>query len=444
MRKGISPLIASVLLLAFTISIAGIAGPWLTNLVEDTQESTTDDTEKLSSASTAQIDIPQTQYNEETNNLTVTMQNKGDAELENFTATVQGSEPIQKQINEKLGTGEIHTFKIETESPETLQIDSETLPVQAKEDLETENDGTTGTDGPTAVASVNTSQVETGEAIEFDGSGSSEGDSSIENYSWDFDDGETDTGQTVTHGYSSSGNYTAELTVEDQNDNTDADSIEIEVEATAPDNVVSHWKFDEGSGSTAVDSEGSNDGTINGATYTTDAERGTVLSFDGSNDYIDVGDNSELANQKPMSHAVWIKPSDLSSRQKIFHKQDSGGSGLGSMMTIESDGSVRYWIGDGSDWHRATSSKTLSADSWNFVAGTFGDNNGVRIYVGTDIEGSNSYTGNVNSNSVPFQIAARNAAGKDQQYVDGMLSDFFRYNSELSEKEVERLYNSTS
>jgi hypothetical protein len=47
---------------------------------------------------------------------------------------------------------------------------------------------------------------------------------------------------------------------------------------------VAHWKFDEGSGSTAYDStNNNNDGTISGATWTT-GKHGSALSFDGTND----------------------------------------------------------------------------------------------------------------------------------------------------------------
>lgn len=36
-RKGISPLIAAVLLIAFTMAVATISGPWITNLLQNTQ-----------------------------------------------------------------------------------------------------------------------------------------------------------------------------------------------------------------------------------------------------------------------------------------------------------------------------------------------------------------------------------------------------------------------
>jgi LysM repeat protein/outer membrane biosynthesis protein TonB len=51
--------------------------------------------------------------------------------------------------------------------------------------------------------------------VTFDGSGSSDADGTIDSYEWDFGDGEADSGQSVTHGYSSTGVFEATLTVID-------------------------------------------------------------------------------------------------------------------------------------------------------------------------------------------------------------------------------------
>jgi len=184
-NKGISPLIAAVLLIAFTMTIATLVGPWASNLIIDSQEATTQDTENLLKASESRIEIAQTSYSEETGNLTVSIQNKGSTELENFTATVYGNETTQKRISQKLKNGEIYTFEIQTERPEKIDISSETFAVSTEETL-IENADTTNTveTGPTAVISANTTSVETGDYMQFDASSSSEGSSSIENYSW--------------------------------------------------------------------------------------------------------------------------------------------------------------------------------------------------------------------------------------------------------------------
>ena len=51
--------------------------------------------------------------------------------------------------------------------------------------------------------------------------------------------------------------------------------------------LVAYWDFDEGTGSTAHDSENGYDGVINGATWTTGVS-GNALSFDGTDDYVEV------------------------------------------------------------------------------------------------------------------------------------------------------------
>mgnify|MGYP000243992005 CR=1 FL=1 len=65
--------------------------------------------------------------------------------------------------------------------------------------------------------------------VSFDASGSSDSDGSIDSYSWDFGDGNSGSGETVNHTYDSSGDYTVELTVTDDDGATDETSETIEV-----------------------------------------------------------------------------------------------------------------------------------------------------------------------------------------------------------------------
>ena len=83
----------------------------------------------------------------------------------------------------------------------------------------TDNDGYTKsttrkvivTDIPVASFSI----VATGLSIAFDGTSSSDADGTVESYSWDFGDGNFDTGATPTHVYASSASYDVVLTVTD-------------------------------------------------------------------------------------------------------------------------------------------------------------------------------------------------------------------------------------
>ena len=66
-------------------------------------------------------------------------------------------------------------------------------------------------------------------AVAFDGSSSYDSDGSILSYSWDFGDGGTASGAIVTHTYTTSGNFTARLTVFDNSGNAGSSTEIIQV-----------------------------------------------------------------------------------------------------------------------------------------------------------------------------------------------------------------------
>jgi len=95
---------------------------------------------------------------------------------------------------------------------------------------------------------------------------------------------------------------------------SDISSIDVNINnqgsagSHSPDNLVAHWSFDEGSGSKVYDSSGyGNDGTIYGANWV-DGTSGKALSFDGTNDFIEIpvsGDSLNFADES-FSWEIWI------------------------------------------------------------------------------------------------------------------------------------------
>ncbi len=69
---------------------------------------------------------------------------------------------------------------------------------------------------------------------------------------------------------------------------------------------VNHWRFDEGSGTTAIDSAGTSNGTISGPTYATGMFGGGLL-FNGGTDRVVTGASDLVA---PWSAAMWVKRTD--------------------------------------------------------------------------------------------------------------------------------------
>ena len=86
--------------------------------------------------------------------------------------------------------------------------------------------------GPTAVMTTTPSTGVPPLTVKFDGSGSTTPNGSIDSYSWDFGDGNTDTGATVTHVYTTAGTYTATLVVSDSSGLTDATTETITASTT--------------------------------------------------------------------------------------------------------------------------------------------------------------------------------------------------------------------
>ena len=82
-----------------------------------------------------------------------------------------------------------------------------------------------------------TADPESGRApleVSFDASGSSDPDGQIESYDWNFDDGESTTGEVVTHTFDSGGDYEVTLTVTDDGGASSNIKHVIEVDPAAP------------------------------------------------------------------------------------------------------------------------------------------------------------------------------------------------------------------
>ena len=77
MRKGISPLISVIMLIAFTMIVAGILAGWATQFVTQSRS-------ELQFCSKAQLLIQRAYYDNTTQALTIALFNTGDVPLHGF------------------------------------------------------------------------------------------------------------------------------------------------------------------------------------------------------------------------------------------------------------------------------------------------------------------------------------------------------------------------
>lgn len=139
MTKGISPLIAAVLLIAFTMAVAALAGPFMSNIIKTSQESTSKKADKVTTAANLGLKIHSASYNRTTSNLTLAVQNTGDRPVSNISVSVFGDNAYQKSYDRELGKKEIDKFKIYAGDHWDLRktrVSLENYPVSAERGLD--------------------------------------------------------------------------------------------------------------------------------------------------------------------------------------------------------------------------------------------------------------------------------------------------------------------
>jgi hypothetical protein len=108
------------------------------------------------------------------------------------------------------------------------------------------------------------------------------------------------------------------------------------------DNPLAYWRFDETSGTTAIDSSGNgNTGTyVGGVTLGKPGaivgDPGTSVGFDGTTAWMNAGDVFAFIGNTPCSFEAWVNPVTDTNYHNVLSRSDGqGGSTTGYLMYIE-------------------------------------------------------------------------------------------------------------
>ena len=94
----------------------------------------------------------------------------------------------------------------------------------------------------------------------------------------------------------------------------------------AGENLYAYWPLNETAGTTAENVAGGTNGTlVGGPTWTADPDRGQVLSFDGSNDYVAAGTIPALAVEDDFTWSFWFKQTTVTNVNAVVLGNRAGG-----------------------------------------------------------------------------------------------------------------------
>lgn len=195
---------------------------------------------------------------------------------------------------------------------------------------------------------------------------------------------------------------------------------------------VGHWPLSTGAGDI---SGNGNAGTVTGASLV-----GNVASFDGVDDYVDVGYNNSL---KPttLTYSTWIKFSTSQSGRAIMALFTNASGGMALGIHDSAPNKIKFHTNSiGSDsGNGVVGSTALNDNIWHSIVGTF-DNGTLKLYVDGELD--KTLTGVATPNyptSTNFSIGRW--TGGVSQYFNGSISDTRIYDRTLSLKEIQTLYN---
>ncbi|MDB0057001.1 PEP-CTERM sorting domain-containing protein [Akkermansiaceae bacterium] len=204
--------------------------------------------------------------------------------------------------------------------------------------------------------------------------------------------------------------------------------------------LVAEYNFEEGSGTTAVDSSGNSlNGVINGgATWVSGFNGGTALNLDGVDDFVALHANTFAGMGSTVSISAWVLGGPSNPKRSTFFwgAQNADGTGRQLQVHLPWENGQAYWRAPGGQVGVVLTAAQTSG-TWNHWAFTKESSTGaIKIYAnGVEIAGG---TNSTNTFSV-----AQGYLGIDPNDVarayEGAIDDFKVYNHELSLSEVQAL-----
>jgi hypothetical protein len=221
------------------------------------------------------------------------------------------------------------------------------------------------------------------------------------------------------------------------NNQTTSASVAVTVNNAAL-GLVGAYGFDEAAGTTATDRSGNNlNGTLSGATRTTQGKFGGALSFDGVNDWVTVNDAAALDLTTGMTLEAWVYPTvgGGAAWRNILIKERPGGEVYNLYAADGSNAPVVYVVraAQPSVPLDATAPASVPLNAWTHVAATY-DGTTLRLFVNGVQTGSRAVSGALLTSSGVLRIGGNSVWG---EYFQGRIDEVRIYSRALSAAELQ-------
>jgi RHS repeat-associated protein len=201
--------------------------------------------------------------------------------------------------------------------------------------------------------------------------------------------------------------------------------------ALGTDGLVAAYNFNEGSGTTLGDlSPAANSGAISGPTWSTGIYGG-ALSFDGSNDWVTVGDANSLDLTNGMTLEAWVNPAARNGWAAAVLKE--GSNQLAYTLYANDDQSAPgAFITTTSGTGAATASGIIPLNQWSHVAATY-DATTLKFYLNGALVDSQSLSGALVTSNAPLRLGGNSIWG---DWFQGKVDDVRVYSRALPAAEI--------
>ncbi len=204
---------------------------------------------------------------------------------------------------------------------------------------------------------------------------------------------------------------------------------------------IAYWNFNEGSGTTTSDVTGNgNTATLNGSSWTS-GKYGGALSFDGLDDYMDVGDQNALEGMNKLSVSLWVhfnslpvgNPYTLIGKESVYR------------FVVNTGGSINFVVAtQNNPWYSnntftISESGSVTTNGWYHLVGVY-DGSRVKFYINGNLinVSPSQISGSLVTNSLPFTMA--NQMASNTVFSPVVIDDVRVYNTALTDSNILWLY----